>query len=222
MYLGTIVDDGKSNFLKLNASKGRTYEMKMYLVLTVITCAVCTADTVWTFPFTELGADWTNGYLWEIDATGGHFDEPLTSAVTDWWYSTLSSGIMTLPAGVDSITIEFMSGYDYSGGVMDGWSYISILAEADTGTGSYTIIDITDGVSSMGYATYSGSDTTLVTQPLPVSTGETLELKFTVGFDMGGDIYWADLYWVLWDMIIIGHSDTSLSSTTWAYIKRSF
>lgn len=196
--------------------------MKVYLILIVVVCAICTADTVWTFPFTELGAEWTCQTLWELDETGGHFDYPLTSACSDWWYSTMSSGIMTIPAGVDSITIEFISGYDYSGGVMDGWSYISILAEADTGTGSYTIIDIADGVSSMGYTTYNGSDTTLVTQPLPVSTGEILELKFTVGMDLGGDIYWADLYWVLWDMIITGHDETPIYSTTWAHVKRSF
>jgi len=127
-----------------------------------------------------------------------------------------------MPEGVDSITIELMSGYDYAGGVMDGWSYISILAEADTGTGSYTIIDVTDGVSSMGYQTYSGSDTSFVTQPLLITTGETLELNFTGGVDMGGDIYWVDLYWALWDMIIIGHGETSLARTSWARIKSSF
>ena len=196
--------------------------MKASLVLIVIACAVGAADTVWMFPFTELGADWTAGYQWEIDLTGGHYGDPLASVGTDWNYSTLSSGIMTLPGGVDSITVEFMSGYDYAGGVMDGWSYISIFAEVDTGTGSYTLIDITDGVSSMGYQTYSASDTTLVSQPLLISTGETMELNFTGGVDMGGDIYWVDLYWIVWDMIITGHGETSLNRTSWASIKSSF
>jgi hypothetical protein len=196
--------------------------VKTYLFLTAFACATCTADTVWTFPFIELGADWTVGYRWEMDDTGGHYGDPLASTGTDWNYSTLSSGFMTLPAGVDSITVEFMSGYDYAGGVMDGWSYISIFAEVDTGTGSYTLIDITDGVGSMGYQTYNGSDTTLINQPLLISTGETLELNFTGGTDIGGDIYWVDLYWIVWDMIIIGHGETSLSEISWARIKSSF
>ncbi len=50
----------------------------------------------------------------------------------------------------------------------------------------------------MGYATCNGSDTTLVTEPLLISTDETLELNFTGGVDMGGDTYRVDLYWALW------------------------
>ena len=57
----------------------------------------------------------------------------------------------------------------------------------------------------MGYATCNGSDTTLVTEPLLISTDETLELNFTGGVDMGGDTYRVDLYWALWDMTITGH-----------------
>jgi len=67
-----------------------------------------------------------------------------------------------------------------------------------------------------------GSDTTLISEAFPILEGEVINLTFTSGVDQGGDIYWLNLYWALWDMVITGYENTSLSRTTWASIKNSF
>ncbi len=193
---------------------------KIFLCLFLVS-APALADTEWTFPFTELEANWNSPSPWTIDATGAHYADPLNNEL-DWTYSTLSSGVMTIPENVTSITIEFMSGYDYYGYVMDGGSYISITATADTGALPISLVDVSDGISSFNYTSYEGSDTTLVSCVLPVQTGDDLELNFTGGIDTYGDICFADLYWILWDMIIIGHDDSRLECITWAQIKNSF
>ena len=191
------------------------------IIILLVISTVCQAETVWNFPFTELGAEWVTENSWEMDATGGHYG-PIKADEKDFSYFSFSGSGMILPVGIDSITVEFMSGYEYEGGVMDGWSYISILADADTGASPYIFLSIEDGVSSMGSGSYDGSDTTLISETFPILEGEVLNLTFTAGVDSGGDIYWLDLYWVLWDMVITGYGDTSLSQTTWATVKSSF
>ncbi len=191
------------------------------IIILFVFSAVCLADTVWNFPFAELGAEWETGNSWEMDATGGHYGS-IKADGKGFSYSLFSGSGMIFPVGIDSITVEFMSGYEYAGGVMDGWSYISILANADTGASPYIFLSVEDGISSMGSGSYEGSDTTLISETFPILEGEVLNLTFTSGVDSGGDIYWLDLYWVLWDMVITGHGDTSLSRTTWADIKNSF
>ncbi len=191
------------------------------LIIPFIFSTICLADTVWNFPFTELGAEWVTGNSWGIDATGGHYG-PIKNNEKGFYYSSLSCTGIAFPEEIDSITVEFMSGYEYDGGVMDGWSFVSIHAETDTGASPYVFLSFEDGVSSMSYTTYEGSDSTFISETFPILEGEILNLTFTTGVDSGGDIYWINLYWVLWDMKITGYDNTSLSRTSWASIKNSF
>ncbi len=196
--------------------------MKKTILFLVFFSSIVFADTVWTFPFSELGADWELEYPWVVNDTGAIYSTSYDDVDLAFVYRSFNSGLLTVPESIDSITIEFYSGYEYDGYAMDGGSYISISAEVDTGVAPYSLVDVYDGLDSYNYASYEGSDTTLVWCVLPYQTGDTFELDFTGGVYTYGYIAGVNLYWSVWDMTITGHGGTSLNRYTWAEIKSSF
>jgi len=193
--------------------------MRAFLVSACLATSVSFADAVWTFPFTELGADWTADPSWTLDPTGGHYGSPPAGGV-DWVYRTLSSGPMSFPDGLDSIRVEMWSGYDYSGYAMDGGSDISIEASLDTGPGAVAFIDIEDGYEGWNYGSYGESDSSIVSVSIPTGPGQPLTLSFEGGVNTYGEWYDVELYWTLWDMTITGYGEyEGLASRTWAQIK---
>ncbi|MFO8182751.1 MAG: hypothetical protein R6U39_01125 [Candidatus Aegiribacteria sp.] len=196
--------------------------MTKLAILTIALFTVAGADEVWTFPFDELGAEWTVEGYWTITGTGGYTGSPGSVKELRWTYSTMASGQMTLPEGIDSITVEMNSGYDYYGYAMDGGSQVSMEGLLSRNTDeTYTLVDVADGVVTWDYASYSGSDTTSISQVVPIDPGDVIELEFTAGRNSYGYIYYVSLFWSLWDMTITGHGSTGLSRRTWAGIKSS-
>lgn len=196
--------------------------MRAFLVSACLATSIASADAVWTFPFIDLGAVWTVQLPWVMDATGGHYGS-LPAGGANWTYKVMSSGAMTFPDGLDSIRIDMWSGYDYSGGAMDGGSDISIEASLDTGPGAVAFIDIEDGYSGWNWGSYSGSDSSAVSVTFPAASGQPLTLSFEGGVNAYGYISEVELYWALWDMTITGYGEyEGLAGRTWAEIKSCF
>lgn len=196
--------------------------MRMLIVSACLVTSIASADAVWNFPFTELGAVWTVQTPWVIDTTGGHYGTPPAGGL-DWTYRIMSSGTMSFPDGLDSIRIDMWSGYDYSGSAMDGGSDISITASFDAGTGPVIFIDVDDGYSGWNYGSYSGSDSSAVSMSFTAESGQPLALNFEGGVNGWGYMYDVDLFWALWDMTITGYGEyEGLASRTWAGIKSCF
>lgn len=195
--------------------------MHRLMMILAVVYAIAGADEVWTFPFDELGAEWTVEGSWTITGTGGYTGSPPAGGQgSRWILSTMASGPMTIPSGIDSVTVEMNSGYDYYGYAMDGASEVSMEAIVVRNSSEvYTLVDITDGVVTWDYQSYSGSDTSYVSRVVPIFAGDGIELEFTAGRNGYGYFYYVSLFWALWDMQITGYGGTGLSRSTWAAIK---
>jgi hypothetical protein len=197
--------------------------MKAITLILAMVPSLLYADTVWTFPFDELGAEWNLESGWNMSGTGFYTGSTGIENGAKWIYCNATSGWMTIPAGYDSVTVEMSCGYDYYGYAMDGGSEVSIKGLAYTITdASYFLVDIDDGVVTYGYQSYSASDTTLISQTLPVGAGDQLSLDFTAGRNSYGYIHYVTLYWGLWDLTMIGHGDTGLARSSWGELKTLF
>ncbi len=177
------------------------------------------AETVWEFPFEELGASWTTGFGWTMEETGGTFEVAKLRNGVDWIYHEFRSGTMTVPEGFDSLLIWSDQMYEYSGWAMDGGSHISMLAEAVLQGTSYEMMFVEDGVDCYNYQSYDGSDTTPIEYGLPAAPGYELELVFTSGLNGYGYMYDMALYWSLSNMTITGFDGTPLRRSTWGALK---
>ena len=190
--------------------------MKFAIILFVLICFTAFGDTVWYYPFTELGADWEFS-VWDSTATGLSYTGDIYGGYIDG--VTASSGDLTLPAGVDSFTVEMWSGYDHDGIVMDAGIDTELKATVYTPNAHYTIFWETMSNSGWDRSSFYESDTTFVSETIQPDGDNTISLEFFTEMTGWGWLYEADLYWGLWDVTITGHEDTELSRSTWAGIK---
>jgi len=192
-------------------------------MILVVSAVIVTGDTVWVYPFSELGADWEYS-SWIPVSNGAYMDDSHSGGYGGSYYYTypMSSGTMNLPGEYDSVTVEMNSGYAHSGYTMDSSVSASLSIEADTGAGVFVLQNFTDSHSTWNHASFNVTDTTFISQTVPFNSGDTITLNFLAVMEGGGYLYGNELLWCVWDMVITGHENTGLNAGTWAGIKSAF
>lgn len=197
--------------------------MKILLLILVVSAVIVAEDTVWVYPFSELGADWEYND-WITVSSGAYMDDSHSGGYGGSYYYSypMTSGTLTIPDENDSVTIEMNSGYAHSGYTMDSSVSALLTIEVDTGTGVLVLQNISDPHSSWDYSSFNVTDTTFISQTLSFDSEDTITLNFQAVMEGGGYLYANELFWCVWDMVITGHNVTGLNSGTWAGIKSAF
>lgn len=189
--------------------------MRYLLSILLLTSAVSLGDTVWEYPFAELGAVWNFGSAWSDSSTGVSYEGSIWGDGTD---AVLSSGLMTIPAGYTEITVEMDSYWHHTGGTMDGGVSMTVQAVTSNGSSTVNIFNDSDSHSSWNWSSFDESSTDEVSG---TSSADFLELEFEATQSGYGYIYESNLTWTLSNMTITGHG-TGLSRHTWGGIKGSY
>ena len=195
------------------------FVISFFMILIVWPGGAPKADIVWDYPFNDLSGEWSNNGRWyqSADSAWIHRDRFLPGAsgpeTKSLVYSTL-----TVPAGVDSLTIDLEQSYSLTGyAISGGWGASIAFSATVDGSDSHIIFYDSATGRSAGWIGFTDGH---IQYTLPASAGQSVNLYFRAFTDVWGTISEAHLNWVFWEMTLTGHMPVSLENTTWAAIKQ--
>jgi len=116
--------------------------MKIPVIILLLSAFTIPADTLWSWTFEALPADWTANQYWTFDSFGAHSHVSATVSGPGSYSqtSTMVSQTLTVPDSVTSLTVSVTDTWEWDGWATTGESNCSIwLRLLPTAGGYYTI-----------------------------------------------------------------------------------